>query len=274
MRRVLSSANCVYRFLTGHFGRPLLALISAWNLWAEYRSQKAGSKIPPVFSTPFSELLALIITVQRTKEISAMTPEPNVNSKLVKQELTLIPLGIALNLAIGGLVFALKLPVYLDAVGTIIITIIAGVRAGIAVGVLSFLIGGLLFNPVLPYFCGTQAAIAIYTHLVAKRGGFRNIGWTILSGIGLGVVAGIVSAPVIVALFGGVTGSGASLVVAFLLKAGEGLYKSVLLSGLASEPLDKTLQCLLAFFLLRGLPKTVLGHFRSGSLEKNINLPQ
>jgi energy-coupling factor transport system substrate-specific component len=187
----------------------------------------------------------------------------------LRQELTLIPLGIALNLVLGGIVFAFKFPVYLDAVGTILITLIAGVRAGVVTGVLSFIIGGLTFNPVLPYFCGTQAAIAVYTHILGRRGGFRTPARTILTGVGLGVVAGVVSAPVIVALFGGVTGSGASVVVAFLLKAGEGLYKSVLLSGIASEPLDKTLQCLLAFSVLRSLPPGILSQFTQGSVQQN-----
>lgn len=183
--------------------------------------------------------------------------------------LALIPLGIALNLTLGTLVHTLKLPVYVDAVGTIAVTLLVGLRAGVAVGVLSFLLGGVLTNPVLPWFSGTQAAIAIYTYLVGNKGGFRTLPRTIISGIGLGVMAGIVSAPVITFLFGGVTGSGASLVVAFLLKSGQSLYKSVLLSGLASEPLDKTVQCLLATWLLRGLPQTILRQFRGGPLAEN-----
>ncbi len=183
--------------------------------------------------------------------------------------LALIPLGIAINLTLGTLVHTLKLPVYVDAVGTIVVTLLAGLRAGVCTGVLSFLLGGVLVNPALPWFSGTQAAIAIYVHLVARKGWFRSIPRTVACGIGLGIVAGVASAPVIVALFGGLTGSGASLVVAFLLKSGESIYKSVLLSGLASEPLDKTLQCLLAVWLIRGLPERLLRRFPGGTLAKN-----
>jgi energy-coupling factor transport system substrate-specific component len=178
-------------------------------------------------------------------------------------------LGIALNLAIGTLVHTLKLPLYIDAVGTILVTLVAGLWPGIIVGVLSFLIGGVLVNPVLPWFSGTQAAIAIYVHFVAKQGGFKTWPRTIAAGVGLGVVAGLVSAPVIVKMFGGITGSGPSLVVAYLLATGKTLFKSVLASGLASEPLDKTIQCLLAVWVLRGMPQTVLSRFRSGTLRTN-----
>lgn len=183
--------------------------------------------------------------------------------------LALIPLGIALNLVLGTIIHTLKLPVYLDAVGTVLVTLLVGVRAGVAVGVASFLIGGVLVNPVLPWFSGTQAAIAIYAHLVGRRGGFRTVPRTVFSGIGLGVVAGIVSAPVIVFLFGGITGSGASLVVAFLLASGQSILKSVVLSGLAAEPLDKTLQCLLAAWILRRMPPRLLERFEGGSLRVN-----
>jgi energy-coupling factor transport system substrate-specific component len=200
-----------------------------------------------------------------------MTKQLNIQSR---QALAVIPLGIAMNIALGTIIHTLKLPIFLDAVGTITVTLLLGMRSGIAVGVLSFLIGGLLTDPVLPWFCGTQVVIAVYTHIVARYAGFKSIFRTILSGIGLGVVAAIASAPVIVMLFGGITGSGSSLVVAFLLKSGQGIIKSVLLSGLASEPLDKTLQCLLSMWILRGLPKSILQNFTNGSLIQNKMLKE
>jgi energy-coupling factor transport system substrate-specific component len=199
--------------------------------------------------------------------MDAPAGNPQVDSKTLA--LALIPLGIALNLAIGTIIQTLKVPVYLDAVGTIAVTLLAGVRAGMLVGVLSFLLGGLLVNPVLPWFSGTQAAIALYVGWAASKGFLRNIRTSVAAGIGLGVVAAIVSAPVIVALFGGITGSGASLVVAFLLASGKSVLQSVVLSGLAAEPLDKTLQVLLALWLLRGVPKSLLERFRNERLTKN-----
>ena len=159
---------------------------------------------------------------------------------------------------IGTVVHALRLPVYLDAIGTIVVTLLAGWRAGIMTGVASFLLGGVLTNPVLPWFSGTQAAIAVYVWTISKFGGFKTVPRTALSGIGLGVVAGVMSAPIIAYLFGGVTGAGASMFTAFLLTTGRTLLKSVLLSGLACEPIDKTLQCLLAFWIIKGLPPQLL----------------
>jgi energy-coupling factor transport system substrate-specific component len=189
------------------------------------------------------------------------------NSK--ELSLVLIPFGIGINFGIGAIMFALKLPIYLDAVGTILITLLLGWRAGVITGVLSFVLTSILVNPLAIYFVGTQAAIAIYVHLIAKRGGFSSVFKTILSGIGLGIVGAIVSAPVIVYLFGGITGNGPSLIVAYLVASGKTILKSVVLSGLSIEPIDKTLQCLLALFILRTLSQKRLRMYSNDNLIKN-----
>lgn len=168
--------------------------------------------------------------------------------------LALIPLGILVNLGIGTIVHLLKLPVFVDAVGTILVTLLIGIRWGAVTGVLSFLIGGMIVNPVMPYFIATQAIIAIIAGLFAARGWFRSIPRTILTGVCVGIAAAIVSAPVIIKLFGGITGSGSGFITAFLLASGKKIVESVILTGISCEPVDKTIQCLLAFWFIRTLP--------------------
>lgn len=113
---------------------------------------------------------------------------------------------------------------------------------GAVTGVLSFLVGGVLTNPVLPWFCGTQAVIAIVAGIMASKGWFRTLPRTIVTGIVIGIAAGIVSAPVIIKLFGGITGSGSGFITSFLLASGKKVLDSVILTGLSCEPIDKTLQ--------------------------------
>lgn len=212
-------------------------------------------------------------------KVSVMQNEQSQISQTAKPEakslaLAMIPVGIVINLSIGTLVSILKLPLFVDATGTILVTLLLGIRAGVITGVLSFLIGGLLVNPVMPWFCGTQAAIAVFVGLMARAGFFRSFWRVIICGIGLGVVAATVSAPVIVKLFGGITGSGSGVITAFFLATGKSIIKSVFLTGISCEPVDKTLQCLLAFWLIRSLPKKLLGRFaKRGFLEKNNFYP-
>lgn len=190
--------------------------------------------------------------------------------KFTTRQLALMGMLVALNVAVGGIVHVIKLPIFLDSIGTILAAVILGLGGGVVVGVLSFLVAAVLINPVYIWFIGTQATIAIAVYLLASRlATFKSVPRVVAMGIVLGVVAGIVSAPIIILVFGGVAGSGRDMITAGLISTGQQIYKAVILSGAASEPVDKVLQVLAAFFVLRALPKNVLGQFRNAVLEKN-----
>jgi energy-coupling factor transport system substrate-specific component len=184
--------------------------------------------------------------------------------------MVMVPMGIALNLAMGLLITTLKLPIFLDAIGTIFFTIIAGWRLGTSVGVLSFLIGG-MFNPVLPYFAATQCGIAIVTTIAAKMGAFKKYWSIVMTGIIMGFVAAILSAPVIAVLFGGITTSGESIITGILIATGKNLWIAVATTKAITEPLDKTLQCFAAFFLIKSMPRKLMEvlHEYPGYLNEN-----
>jgi energy-coupling factor transport system substrate-specific component len=194
--------------------------------------------------------------------------------------LALAILCIAVNVGVGSLVHLVKAPVYLDAIGTIAFAFLyrgtgwQGFVWAAAVGAISFLLVGLILNPVAIWFVPVQVAIAAYAYYLAgpllgaelESSKIRLAGYVriVLLGLGLGLVAGIISAPIIAYVFGGLTGAGASLITAFLLKAGETLFTSVLASGLASEPLDKLLQLGLAVVLVHSTPRRVRATARTG----------
>jgi len=77
----------------------------------------------------------------------------------------------------------------------------------------------------------------------------------VLHGICLGLICAVVNAPVVALVFGGVTGSGVSLVAAVLLKAGQSLWTATINFGLLTEPLDKGLQCVAAALVFRSLQR-------------------
>lgn len=190
--------------------------------------------------------------------------------KFTARQLALMGMLIALNVAIGGIVHVVKLPIFLDAIGTILAVLVLGLIPGIVVGIVSFLLAAAVINPVYIWFIGTQAVIAAFIYVLASRfSAFKSLPRVIPTGLLLGLVAGIVSAPVIVFVFGGVAGSGRDLITAGFLSTGQQIYKAVILSGAASEPVDKLLQTLAAFFVLKSLPKRVLGQYRNPVLEKN-----
>ncbi len=190
-------------------------------------------------------------------------------SRLSPIAISTIPVLLALNVATGLLVGMLKLPVYLDAIGTCLAALllyplgVTGLVAALVVGAGSFIIAGILFNPVLFWFVGTQIVIAVYSYAVFARHihslnnptAFKLGVIAVMHGCILGLICAVVNAPVVALVFGGVTGSGVSLVAALLLKAGQSLWTATLNFGLLTEPLDKSLQCLAAVLVYRSLAR-------------------
>jgi energy-coupling factor transport system substrate-specific component len=177
---------------------------------------------------------------------------------------------IALNVAAGTMVYLLKLPIYLDSAGIMLAAILVPGTRGNAcmvsaiVAIVSLVILGILIIPFAPWFSGTVIAGGLYGSLVV-RGRVtdlidgsattrRFVAVLLLFGIGWGIVAAVVSAPVVVYLFGGVTGAGTTLILAFLVKTGHQLLSAALLTGFTAEPVDKTLSLLLAIVIARFTP--------------------
>jgi energy-coupling factor transport system substrate-specific component len=194
------------------------------------------------------------------------------------QRLIVIALCAALNFSIGSIVYLVKLPLYFDSVGTILCALLlaadrkAAFVCCLVCAVTSTLMTGLLVNPFLPWFVGTDLTICLVSAFLTTNAAdtFRArpprpvafAGNVLLYGIITGVCAAIVSAPVVVYLFGGVTGSGSAFVVAFFLKTGKQLMSAALLSGLTADPIDKTLQVLIAALLFRATPSDFVAMVR------------
>ncbi|HXO85309.1 MAG TPA: hypothetical protein VN803_07270 [Gemmatimonadales bacterium] len=190
---------------------------------------------------------------------------------LTTPRLVAIALCAALNFAIGNIVYLIKLPIYLDSIGTILCALLifpdrfAAIACAFIAGFIAAILTGLMLNPFLPWFTLTVLSIAIVSALLTGLATEtfrarplpvgRFLGAVIVCGLITGVVSAIVSAPVVVYLFGGVTGSGSAFVVAFFLKTGQQLLESALFAGLATDPIDKTLQVLLAALLYRATPR-------------------
>ncbi len=173
----------------------------------------------------------------------------------------LMPVAIAINVAIGQIVLALKLPVYLDSIGTVLVGVLCGPWAGALTGLLSNLIWGIALDPnALPWF-PVAAAIGATAGICAKFGLFKNWWKTAISGFLIAIVAAIISAPIAVLVYGGITASGSSMITAFLLQTGQGLYTSVFSTNFLVEPVDKISTALLAFAIIEGLSARYLARF-------------
>lgn len=89
--------------------------------------------------------------------------------------LALIPLAIAINIAVGQLVAVLKLPVYLDSIGTVLTGALLGPWIGLVTGALSNIIWTLLgINPPAIWFAPVAAVIGLLAGLAGRAGMFQR----------------------------------------------------------------------------------------------------
>jgi energy-coupling factor transport system substrate-specific component len=99
--------------------------------------------------------------------------------------LALLALCVGLNLGIGLLVAAVKLPLYLDSVGTVLASAVGGRWAGVIRGLCSSIVAS-AYTPTQWAYAGTMLAIAVYVMLTGPLGYLDKLLPTALFGVGLG----------------------------------------------------------------------------------------
>lgn len=174
---------------------------------------------------------------------------------------SMIPVALVLNIVVGQIIGSVGIPLYLDSTGTVLVAALAGPWAGIATGVLSSLVWS-AFNPSVLPFAATSAAVGGLAGVAIKYGVLKNIATVLLSGAVIGIVVGMLAAPVAAFVYGGTAGVGTGAVVSLLREMGHSLLQSVTLQSFISDPLDKALVMLLVWLVLKSLPKRTLAAFR------------
>ena len=103
--------------------------------------------------------------------------------------------------------------------------------------------------------------IGLVAGWLARAGWFRTLPKVIVSGVVITLAVTVVAVPLRTALFGGVTGSGADLFVAWMHSVGQNLLESVAITVLGANLVDKILTAIIVWTLLRQLPLRTLRHF-------------
>jgi energy-coupling factor transport system substrate-specific component len=262
----------------------------------------------------------------------------------------LMPIAIAINIILGATVAnALKIPVYLDSIGTILVGALAGPIPGALTGFLSNILWTYVIPP--PFQNGPAAAFAVVAAvigliagLVGRMGWLRPrpdrpvgqlglaavitiavvlgmsylayLGWTspafggevnfnvdgsdaiftilgwlvlilvggtvvglaallfirrdltaayvVVAGLGTGIVAALISAPISANVFSGVTGGGTDFLVAAMRQAGADIGAATLGQGLISDPIDKITTFFVVYLILSALARRTKARFPQG----------
>ncbi len=179
--------------------------------------------------------------------------------------LPFIAFCIALNLTVGQITGALKIPLYLDSIGTVLVAVLSGPWSGIIAGSFANLLAAAFGNPTMMFFIPVVMLIGLFTGFVGKLGWFRHWYLVVLGGLLQGIPAAALSALISANVFGGVTLGGSDFLVLYFRSKGYSIYQSALFQGFIMDPIDKMITYLIVFILIRNLPGRLLQRFRGAA---------
>ena len=192
------------------------------------------------------------------------------NKRSIKDDFSMlsiliIPVGVAVNVVGGQLASLLHLPMYLDTIGTIFTAIIAGPWVGAVTGLLTNVVTGIL-NPVNFWFIHVNIAAGLITGFIARAGWFTSW-WKGLLGIAImSISTTILSAPAVVYVYGGVTGSGTSLITAVLIGSGKNIWAAFFSVEIIWTLIDRLISWLISIGVIKCIPDRTLVKFPLGNL--------
>jgi energy-coupling factor transport system substrate-specific component len=170
--------------------------------------------------------------------------------------LYLIPIGVAINFVGGQLALLLKLPVYLDAIGTILVGAICGPWAGMLTGFLSNAVNAITSPPTFAYVL-CSLGFGLLAGILGKYGWFRSWWKTLISALGFAVIGGIGGACIAIVFFDGLAVGGAGIVVGALTALGLDTSTANFVAQFPLDLIDKIPSALIVYFVIKGLPRRI-----------------
>lgn len=192
--------------------------------------------------------------------------------------LFLIPIGIATNFVGAQIASLLKLPMYLDSIGTILIGALCGCLPGALVGAVANLINSITTPTLAPYAL-ISIGLGVLAGLLSRIGVFKSLWKTAVSSIGFAIIGGAGGGLITIWLFGGLGSNGGAFIVAALHALGMDLNTAVFVAGIPQDLVDKFVSVIIVYLIIRRIPtrlfvKVPLGRaYLDRTRRKVISIP-
>lgn len=184
------------------------------------------------------------------------------NRKITAFQLCLAAMAACINVAGGQLALTLRLPVYLDSIGTIL----AGIWMGPVFGMVPNLVSGVILGLTTDVYSLYFAPVGMMTGFMAGLAGRRcslNKKSLFLPALAITVPGTVISSLICAVLFGGITSSG-SITVQLLAKTPLGMTASVFVVQIVTDYLDRLISLFAAVCLLQALPSDLKNRWKGG----------
>jgi energy-coupling factor transport system substrate-specific component len=177
----------------------------------------------------------------------------------------LVPIGVAINVVVALIVQLLKLPVYLDTIGTALTAMIGGPWMGMTTGLITNILKG-IYDPFSFAFIPVQLLIGLVVGLLSISGMLTKIWKVVVSGLILTLLVTLISAPIQVIAFGGIAGNSSDALVAVLVASGQQLWTAVFSKTILVEIIDKIITLLFAYLIVQRMTPRYLSKLNYGEI--------
>ena len=187
--------------------------------------------------------------------------------KINTYQICLVALAVGINIVGGQIALFLKLPVYLDSIGTILTGALLGPWLGMVPNFISGIFMGMTVDIYSLYFAPVGMITGLFSGLIFRKISVKKAK-ILLAAVGITVPGTIISSVINALLFGGVTSSGSSILVQLLAKTPLGLTGSIFAVQFITDYLDRCI----SVFLVRVCVAALGGELRgkiSGRIHNN-----
>ena len=182
-----------------------------------------------------------------------------------KMSVMLIPIAVAVNFVAGSLAHALKLPIYMDMIGTFLMSMLGGPWIGAATGALSITLKALTDPAELPYAL-LAAGLGFGAGILAKKGMFNTTLKTFFSGLIAAVIAVVFVVFIRVTFFGGFSTGGTSLYLGGLMSLGVPFWPAQFIVQFIAEVPDKVISVFIPLLIIKSMSDRHLIKFPNGRM--------
>lgn len=180
--------------------------------------------------------------------------------KMTTYKICLIAFAICINFIGGQIALLLKLPIYLDSIGTVFVAATLGPFYGMLPNLLSGLLMGMTVDVYSLYYAPVGIVLGFVTGLVYRKWQPKN--WNIIpAAILITLPSTIISSCITAFLFGGITSSGSTILVQILSRTPLGLVGSCFVIQFITDYIDRLICLFVSAVLFRALRQNMKGDF-------------
>lgn len=187
--------------------------------------------------------------------------------KIDKLAIFLIPIGVALNFIGAQIAMLLKLPVYLDAIGTIVVGALCGGIPGAVVGVISNTINSITY-PAYVWYGIISAIYGVLAAYLSRRKVFCSLWKTVLASLLFATIGGVLNSCITWILFDFNFATDTTAIFAIPLHSALGFPKfaAQMIAAICMDVADKFLSVMAMFFILKSMPNRFLVKLKLGNV--------